>query len=252
MSRHLASTDALYIAAKAPRVGLAKTRLARHLGDHAALDLYRAFLRDLGARFATFPQHYGGTLGWYITPPEAWPELAPLVCSAAAVRRTRFLAQGEGDWTSRQHRLFSGARGRGETRTVLMASDSPHLTPATIASAFHALDTHDLVLGPVLDGGYYLIGMRGWHDVLRGVAMSTGTVTAEIAARAAAQGLSVGWLPPTFDIDELADLDRLRPLAMVRPDLAATRATLRALAAQTAAPFPNDWRVPPGTVADIP
>lgn len=250
MSQRLTSADALYIAAKAPRVGLAKTRLARHLGDRVALDLYRAFLRDLGARFAPFSRDYGATFGWYITPPEAWPELAPLVCAPGTVGRARFLAQGAGDWTTRQEALFSGAASRGETRTVLIASDSPHLTPTTIVQAFSALDTHDLVLGPVADGGYYLVGMRGWHDVLHGVAMSTSTVTAEIAARATARGLLVGWSPTTFDVDELADLDQLRPIAAVRPDLSATHAVLDAIAERIATPLGDEWRVPLGAAAD--
>ena len=47
MTNATSPPDALYIAAKAPRPGLAKTRLARHLGQQAALLLYRAFLRDL-------------------------------------------------------------------------------------------------------------------------------------------------------------------------------------------------------------
>ena len=64
--------DALYIAAKAPRAGLAKTRLGRHIGHPAAIGLYRAFLRDLSARLVSVPARCGCTLGWYITPPDAW------------------------------------------------------------------------------------------------------------------------------------------------------------------------------------
>ena len=60
--------NALYIAAKAPRPGLAKTRLARGIGQRTAIDLYRAFLRDLGARFAAPAARGAFSLGWYITP----------------------------------------------------------------------------------------------------------------------------------------------------------------------------------------
>lgn len=48
-----------YFAAKAPRAGLAKTRLACSIGNAAALDLYRGFLRDLAARFASAPFPFG-------------------------------------------------------------------------------------------------------------------------------------------------------------------------------------------------
>ncbi len=214
---------ALYIAAKAPRPGLAKTRLGRAIGHDAAVALYRAFLRDLAARFAAAPF----AVGWYVTPPDAWPEIAPLVGPAG--RRARVLAQGDGDWTARQRALFRGAAARGEGRTVLIASDSPQVAVAAVAAAFRQLDRHDLVLGPVHDGGYYLIGMRGWHDVFGGIPMGTGTVRRDIAARARRAGLAVGRVAPTFDIDEAGDLRHLRRLLPGRADLAATRAALQAL-----------------------
>ena len=215
--------DILYIAARAPRPGFAKSRLGRAIGHLQAAGLYAAFLRDLAARFARAPF----AVGWYVTPEDAWSELGPLVDSAG--RRGSLLVQGPGDWTARQRGLFLGAGARGERRTVLVASDSPHLAVETVADAFDRLDRDDLVLGPTDDGGYYLIGMREPHDVLAGVRMSTGTVLDEIVARADALGLAVGLLPPTFDVDEAADLERLIPLAAQRDDLAWTRAALARL-----------------------
>src|ERR687896_2542905 len=53
--------DALYIIAKAPRVGHVKTRLGRVIGYEAAVMLYQAFLRDLAVRFAN--THW--ECGWY-------------------------------------------------------------------------------------------------------------------------------------------------------------------------------------------
>lgn len=213
----------LYIAAKAPRVGTAKTRLGRAIGHEAAVELYRAFLRDLAARFAAAPF----PVGWYVTPADAWLELAPLVGAVGAARRV--LVQGAGDWTERQSALFEGAAGRGEEQVVLIASDSPQVTVEVVGQAFRALERHDLVFGPVYDGGYYLIGMRGWHDVLRGIPMSTGTVLEQIEARARREWLAVGRVDVTFDVDEVDDLLRLRAAARARPDLQATRAALAAL-----------------------
>jgi len=210
-------TDILYIAAKAPRAGLVKTRLGAAIGHEYAVALYASFLRDLAARFAGAPF----ALGWYVTPPDAWPEIAPLVGAAG---EARVLAQGEGDWTARQRGLFRGAATRGEERVILIASDSPHLTVETVTAAFRALDRHEVVVGPTYDGGYYLIGLRGWHDVLHGIPMSTRTVLDDIAARAEASGLSVGRVETMFDVDEAADLQRLWSILDARADLPATRA----------------------------
>ncbi len=197
----------LYIAAKAPRPGHVKTRLASTIGDQAAAGLYAAFLDDLAERFPNAI--------WFVTPPEewlGWPHPT--------------LAQPQGDWTERQEALFRDARARGETRVVLIASDSPQLPAATVTEAFRLLDEHDVVLGAVRDGGYYLIGMRGWHDVLAGVTMSTSDVLAEIVTRAAERDVSIATLEPTYDVDEVADL---RLLEADSADMPATRAALAAL-----------------------
>lgn len=213
-------SDALYVIARAPRVGFAKTRLGRTIGHERAIVLYRAFLRDLAARFARSPF----APGWYVTPPDAWPEISPLTGETG-----RVLLQGDGDLTERQRELFQGAAGRGEERTVLIASDSPHLTVEVVEEAFRRLDRQDLVFGPTYDGGYYLIGMRGYHDVLRETPMSVGTELVGLVARSRLFGLSVGLLEPTFDVDVIEDLRHLRALALERPDLRATRDALESL-----------------------
>ncbi len=216
-------TDALYIIAKAPRVGFAKTRLGRAIGDEAAVSLYKAFLRDLGARFAHAPFE----CGWYVTPPDAWNDIAPLVSWDG--REVRILLQGGGDLGERQRDLFLAAAARGEEKVVLIASDSPQLTVEVVQRAFRELDRHDIVFGPTHDGGYYLIGMRGFKDVFCGVPMSVGNVLEGIVAVAERSGLSVGRVEATFDVDEVEDLEHLRRLAEHRADLAATRAALEAL-----------------------
>ena len=76
-------------------------------------------------------------------------------------------------------------------------------------------------MGRTLDGGYYLIGMRGFHDVLPGVPMSTVTAAEALAARAEGLGLRLAELPVTFDIDEErrsgASAARAGPRWRVRP-----------------------------------
>ncbi len=212
-----------HIAAKAPRAGFAKTRLAAGVGSQAALLLYRGFLSDLADRFATAPF----PVGWYVTPPDACAELTPLLTRPGSP--LSMLAQPAGDWAERQDFLFRGARARGEDRTVLIASDSPHLEVATVADALRALDDHDIVVSPTHDGGYSLIGMRGRHDVLRGVPMGGDSALRDITARAEALGRRMAVLPPTFDLDVADDLRHLRGLLPGRADLPATAAALAAL-----------------------
>ena len=215
----------LYIAAKSLRPGHAKTRLRPALGVSGAATLYRSFLRDLAARFAAAPF----PVSWYVEP-GTWPELAHVVGGGWK----GVIEQGPGDWTHRQRALFRGAAARGEQPVVLIASDSPQLRVSVVARAFDLLERHDVVLGPVLDGGYYLIGMRGWHDVLGGIGMSTSTVLDEVVARTRDLGLSLAVLERTFDVDVAGDLPRLRRAVCRRADLSWTAAALAALPGGTA------------------
>jgi len=216
-------SDALYVIARAPRVGFAKTRLGRTIGHERAIVLYRAFLRDLAARFSNSPF----APGWYVTPADAWDDISPLVDWGG--HEMKVLLQGEGDLGERQRELFRGAAARGEERVVLIASDSPQLDVGVVERAFRELDRHDVVFGPTYDGGYYLIAMRGFEDVFRGVPMSVGTALEGVVAAAELAGLSVGWVETTFDVDEVEDLEHLRRLVEHRSDLAATRAALETL-----------------------
>lgn len=96
-----------------------------------------------------------------------------------------------------------------------------------MAQAFAGLEIADVVVGRVHDGGYYLIGVRGFHDVLSGVPMSTASAADALIARALSMGLRVARVEPTFDIDVEADLALLVDLLERQPD--AAPATLQAL-----------------------
>lgn len=92
----------------------------------------------------------------------------------------RFVPQEGDGWVARQTNLVRWGHNHGYARTVLVASDSPHLPAGTLADAFAALKEQDVVLGRVRDGGSYLIGVRGLRDVLSGVPLSTATATAPV------------------------------------------------------------------------
>ncbi len=209
----------LYFAAKAPVPGQVKTRLGATIGMDPAAELYAAFLTDLSARFATAPFE----VAWHVEP-GAWPSLSKLAGRADAVREQR------GDsWAERQANLFFDTAAAGEGTVVLAATDSPQLRPARVAEAFAELDRHDVVFGPTLDGGYYLVGMKGFHDVLSGVAMSTGSALEQALAHARARRLRAALLAPELDVDTAADLDGLRAAVTGRANLPATAAALALL-----------------------
>jgi uncharacterized protein len=213
----------LYIAAKAPRPGLAKTRLGAQIGHLPATTLYRAFLQDLAAQFADAPF----PVGWYITPADCWGEIRSAMGSIAPARLG--LAQPDGSWAQRQRAFFRDQAPTADRPIILIASDSPQVTIPMVRDAFHLLERHDLVLGPVTDGGYWLIGMRTYLDVFDGISMSTATVVRQISARASQLGASLGYAASTFDVDTREDLRPLVEHAVQRKDLPATRLALKSL-----------------------
>jgi rSAM/selenodomain-associated transferase 1 len=212
----------LYLGAKAPLPGKVKTRLGATIGDPAAAELYAAFLADLTARFAGAPFE----VAWYAAP-GARRHLAPYLAGAAAVR-----VQRGRDWAARQAALFRDCEEAGEGPVALIATDSPQLSTARVVEAFAALEAHDAVFGPTPDGGYYLVGMRGAHDLFTGVAMSTASALDQALERARRLGLSVALLAPEYDVDTADDLTQLAAEAGARDDLVATAATLARLAAR--------------------
>jgi len=199
----------LYFAARAPVAGQVKTRLGAAIGMREAATLYEGFLRDLVARFTSVPYE----IAWYVTP-DSWPLLRPLASRADAVRVQR----GRG-WSARQANLFRDCDSGGERRVVLVATDSPQLRRARVEEAFAALESNDVVFGPTIDGGYYLVGMQRFHDIFAGATMSKASTLAEMMAQAVEQRLSVHLLEPEFDVDIEQDLDLLEQEIGRRQDL---------------------------------
>jgi glycosyltransferase A (GT-A) superfamily protein (DUF2064 family) len=219
----------LLIAAREPEPGMTKTRLGATIGMARAAGLYAAFLVDLAARFTPCrDEDWGFDIGWAFTPAD--------VDFACVLQRigcdppppaVRFLAQHGDGWDQRQANILTWGHEQGYERTVLIGSDSPQLAFTVVSDAFAALLDHDVAMGRTLDGGYYLIGMRGFHDVLCGVPMSAVTAAEALAARAEGLGLRLAELPVTFDIDEERDLEHLR--WVLAPDGACAPVTWDAL-----------------------
>ncbi len=94
-----------------------------------------------------------------------------------------------------------------DSHVVIIGTDCPDLSPAIINQAFQSLSSHDLVLGPALDGGYYLIGVRSAiAQLFQGIPWGTEKVFTQTQATAKALGLRVFELPLLRDIDRPEDL----------------------------------------------
>ena len=94
---------------------------------------------------------------------------------------------------------------------MLIGSDSPTLPGHLLDMASRALATHDVVLGPATDGGYYPIGLQTPRPgIFEGIDWSTGAVLEQTLTRCRDAGLRVFFLPTWYDIDTATDLTAAR------------------------------------------
>lgn len=121
--------------------------------------------------------------------------------------------QRGGNLGCRMHRQLQAGFARGVDAVVLIGSDLPDLNSSDLTQAFTQLETHDLVLGPANDGGYWLIGMtrqglqRSGSALFSGIPWSTPQVLPLSLQRATDCGLSVALLRPQSDLDGRAALE---------------------------------------------
>ena len=207
MTERRSSRDRIVLAvmARAPTDEQGKTRLLSVLGSDAGEDLRRAILLDT---LDVARQVSAVDLAILFAPVSATAELTNLAGDATVgLIPQRGDALGE-----RLDNAFSDLFARHYTGVVIMGSDLPTLPPTHVESAVSALtrQVDPVVLGPTLDGGYYLIGLRKHHpELFRGSPWSTDAVcdtTADIANRG---GLAVSLAPAWYDVDSVHDLHRV-------------------------------------------
>lgn len=201
---------ALIVFAKAPVAGLAKTRLIPALGAAGAAALAQRLLEHTVAAAAQAGCRH---VELCATPDAGHAAFQRL----AAQHALALTLQGDGDLGQRMDRALTRAL-QAHASAVLIGTDAPALDDARLAQAQAALQSHDAVFVPALDGGYALVGLRRPAPALfAGVAWSTPQVMAQTRERARAAGLRWAELEPVFDVDEPADLAHLAAYPHLRP-----------------------------------
>jgi len=189
---------------KVPGMAVVKSRLHESLGAERATELYRCFLLDRLDAVAAL-RDITGVVAFM-------PFEAEALMRTLAPPALRLVPQRGADLGERLSNLLTELLARGHAGAMAVDSDSPTLPMAYVveAAAVLAGATCDVVLGPCEDGGYYLVGLRAARpELFEGVPWSTAGVLPETTRRARDLGLGVAWLPPWFDVDTGADLDRL-------------------------------------------
>jgi len=181
----------LVIMLKEPVAGRVKTRLGRDIGMTAAAWWFRHQSTALIRRLQS-PR-------W-----ETWLAVAP-----DTARHSRFwpahlprMAQGRGDLGVRMARILRSSKGP----VALIGGDIPGVQQGHISAAFGQLGQSELVFGPAIDGGFWLVGKRGQvpRRLFENVRWSGPNTLKDTCA--SANGARVGYVATLSDVDTVTDL----------------------------------------------
>ena len=185
---------------KAPEPGKVKTRLASHMSDLEAASFHEAFVLDTIDTLAGIED----TKKYLACHPDRQHLFFQELEESFDIKA--FNQTGE-DLGERMENALRYLRDKGHKEIVIIGSDSPTLPAEIMNEAFERLKEDELVIGPSLDGGYYLIGISGKiPDLFSGIDWGTDKVFEETLKKARANNLHFSVLPFWYDIDTIKEL----------------------------------------------
>ena len=162
----MSQKDVLLIFVKNPILGSVKTRLGETIGNRQALEVYLKLLYYTKNNIEKLNCEKKVCYDKFVDERDIW-------------NNSIFFKQKQtnGSLGNRMKAAFQAEFINNANKVVIIGSDCPEITPDIINQAFLKLDTHNTVIGPATDGGYYLLGMREFiPEVFENKSWSTSTV----------------------------------------------------------------------------
>ena len=199
---------ALVIFAKAPIPGQVKTRLCPPLTPDEAATLYGSFVLDTLERTKAAVAKFKLPIDRYLA---CAPSSTHVFFKIMEERQgVRLIDQVGEDIGARMHQTFATLLTKGYRHVIMVGTDVPSLPLSQYQQACTLLASHDLVLGPALDGGYYLIGLKQpTPSLFTDMPWSTEHVLARTKEQAETLGLTLATTDPWRDVDTVDDLQAL-------------------------------------------
>ena len=185
---------------KYPKNGGVKTRLAKSIGDAAAVSLYKCFVEDILSSLQGLNAHI-----WICYYPEsAKDDMAVWLGSSYF-----YLLQKGGNLGKRMQHCFKSSFDKGFEKTIVLASDIPEISENIINNAFKSLEYKDAVIGPSYDGGYYLLGFnkKSYNtEIFDDISWGTNFVYEETLGKIESYKLRYSVLDKINDMDTIDDI----------------------------------------------
>lgn len=188
------SKNLLIIFTRNPELGKVKTRLAKTIGNENALTIYKTLLDKTAKTTSKINCDKAVYYSAKIRDNDIWDDSI----------FHKYLQKGE-DLGVRMRNAFTEAFNSNYNKVVIIGTDLYHLDPDHLKEAFHSLDSHDVVIGPAQDGGYYLLGMKSLNSkVFKHKKWGTSNVLQETLNDL--QDQSIHFLETLNDIDVYDDI----------------------------------------------
>lgn len=183
---------------KNPELGKAKTRLAATVGDERALEIYKELLRHTRETVQELSQVDAFLFySKFIDKKDAW--------SSAFFNKK---LQPEGDLGTKMIAAFADVFKTNQP-VIIVGSDCASLTSEILENAIEILKKKDFVIGPAIDGGYYLLGMNSFQpSIFENIEWSTEQVFPQTVAKIEALKMDYGLLTALSDIDFEEDWEK--------------------------------------------
>ncbi len=192
----------LIVFVKYPEAGHVKTRLAKSIGKKEATSIYRLFVELLLERTDSMDSE---RLIFY-TPANKREKVSIWLDDDS-----RLFPQRGDNLGQRMSNAFRFAFARGAREIVIVGTDIPLLDKEVILGAFKKLENRQCVIGPSLDGGYYLLGLSHFDGrIFQNINWGTDKVLDQTIEAVKRLGLTYSLLEKHFDVDDIEDLVRLR------------------------------------------
>ncbi|PSL07975.1 TIGR04282 family arsenosugar biosynthesis glycosyltransferase [Cecembia rubra] len=152
-----AINTAIIVFQKNPVLGRVKTRIAKQLGDEKALEIYRILVQKTHEQLSLVPDsdiflYYSD----YLEDVSWKPKHGKIF----------FRLQKGNDLGEKMRCAFEDVFSEGYQKVIIIGTDCPEISPSLLTDAATLLDLNEVVFGPAMDGGYYLLGLKKLHEGL--------------------------------------------------------------------------------------
>ena len=198
-------SSALIIFTKNPVLGKVKTRLAKDIGEGPTLKLYHELISRTANVCLPIQKEIDLHVFYSdrIDEQDVWSDLA---CA-------KHIQSNDTDLGLRMKAAFRQLFNCGSTSVMIIGTDCPYLTTEVISQAANELEHNDLVIGPAVDGGFYLLGVHNLESlVFDEITWSSNNVYLNFMRNFSPMSSKIHILPELEDIDELAQYNRFKTM----------------------------------------